>query len=83
MVNMEAVEITDAQQAIQWEAKRLRDQGVSLIIALGNAGFEQAKTLLEKLEDVDIIVNGGSGDTFLYSGELNLFSDRSNIKRIS
>lgn len=67
LVDIGEVQITDAQEALENEAKDLRAKGASLIIGLGNVGFEQAKSMLENLDNVDIIVSGGGHSTFLYS----------------
>ena len=69
LIDIGEVQITDARTAIEQEAKKLRDKSVHLIIGLGNVGFEEAKFLLENLDDVDIIVNGGSGSTFLWTSQ--------------
>lgn len=51
------------------EVTVLLEQGASFIIALGNAGYDRGKTLLEKSLNVDLIVNGGGTSVFQYTGE--------------
>ncbi|EDV55610.2 protein 5NUC [Drosophila erecta] len=53
--------------AINKETKKLRDQGIDIIIALGHSGYEKDKEIARRCPDVDIVV-GGQSHTFLYSG---------------
>jgi len=50
------------------ETKKLRDDGVNIIIGLGHSGIEKDKIIAKEVEDIDIIV-GGHSHTFLYSGK--------------
>ncbi|EDW10339.2 protein 5NUC [Drosophila mojavensis] len=52
---------------INIEAKRLLNQGVNIIIALGHSGFEMDKMIAEHCPDVDVVI-GGHSHTFLYTG---------------
>ncbi|EDW48296.1 protein 5NUC isoform X1 [Drosophila sechellia] len=54
--------------AINKETKKLRDQGIDIIIALGHSGYEKDMEIAKRCPDVDIVV-GGQSHTFLYSGK--------------
>ncbi|XP_041563330.1 protein 5NUC isoform X2 [Drosophila elegans] len=54
--------------AINKETKKLRDQGVNIIIALGHSGYEKDKDIAKRCPDVDVVV-GGQSHTFLYTGK--------------
>lgn len=62
------VEILPEIPAISAEAKRLKNQGVNILIALGHSGFEMDIKIAENVEDIDLVV-GGHTNTFLYTGE--------------
>lgn len=49
------------------EARKLRSQGVNIIIALGHSGFEMDKIIALRCTDVDVVI-GGHSHTFLYTG---------------
>lgn len=50
------------------EAKRLKKDGVDILIALGHSGFDADVEIAKHVEDIDAVV-GGHSNTFLYSGE--------------
>ncbi len=50
------------------EAKRLHDQGVTIIIALGHAGLRLDKEIA-KIQYIDIVV-GGREEVLLYTGNI-------------
>ncbi|XP_043064137.1 protein 5NUC [Drosophila ficusphila] len=54
--------------AINKETKKLVNQGVNIIIALGHSGYDIDKEIAKRCPDVDIVV-GGQSHTFLYSGK--------------
>ncbi|XP_022224675.2 LOW QUALITY PROTEIN: protein 5NUC [Drosophila obscura] len=58
----------DEIPAINAETTKLLDQGATIIIALGHAGFERDKEIARDCPDVDIVV-GGQSHTFLYTGK--------------
>lgn len=62
------VEFYDEIESIKKEIKKLRDNGVNIIIALGHSGIEKDQEIAKEVEDIDLIV-GGHSHTFLYSGE--------------
>lgn len=64
----EDVEILPEIPAISAEAKRLKNQGINILIALGHSGFETDILIAEAVEDIDLVV-GGHSNTFLYTGE--------------
>ena len=49
------------------EAKKLKSQGVNIIIGLGHAGYENDKELARYVPDIDLVI-GGHTHTFLYTG---------------
>ncbi|XP_030082034.1 protein 5NUC-like isoform X2 [Drosophila hydei] len=53
--------------SINIEARKLRSQGVNIIIALGHSGFEMDKIIALRCTDVDVVI-GGHSHTFLYTG---------------
>lgn len=52
------------------EAKRLKNEGVNILIALGHSGFEMDIEIAKQVEDIDLVV-GGHSNTFLYTGNSN------------
>lgn len=67
MADTGKIKFTDPVAAIEAEITSLYNQKVYFIIALGSAGFENAKLWMDKVYNVDLFVNGGS-NTFLYNG---------------
>ncbi|XP_035731433.1 5'-nucleotidase-like, partial [Vespa mandarinia] len=64
----ENVIINDEVPAIREEAKKLKKQGVNILIALGHSGFDIDKKIAKEVEDIDIVI-GGHTNTFLYRGK--------------
>lgn len=60
--------ITPEIPSVAAEAKRLKEDGVDILIALGHSGFEIDVEIAKHVEDVDLVV-GGHSNTFLYTGE--------------
>ena len=58
----------DEIYSVNQEAKKLKDQGVNIIIALGHSGYNFDKILASQAPDVDLVV-GGHSHSFLYTGE--------------
>lgn len=56
--------------SIAAEAKRLKNDGVNIIIALGHSGVEMDTEIAREIEDIDLVV-GGHSHTFLYTGKCN------------
>ncbi|KAL4132774.1 hypothetical protein QTP88_009874 [Uroleucon formosanum] len=50
------------------EAKRLKNDGVDILIALGHSGFEMDIQIARDVEDIDLVI-GGHSNTFLYTGK--------------
>uniref|UniRef100_A0A023GPH5 5'-nucleotidase n=1 Tax=Amblyomma triste TaxID=251400 RepID=A0A023GPH5_AMBTT len=61
------VVFTDEVECIQREARRLRSEGVRVIIALGHSGVPSDVEICERVPEVSLVV-GGHTHTFLYSG---------------
>lgn len=49
------------------EAKKLKDEGVKIIIALGHSGYNQDQIIAQECPEVDIVI-GGHSHSFLYTG---------------
>ena len=62
------IKFLDVVTSVRAEAKRLKNNGVKLLIALGHAGFETDKKVASDIEELDIVV-GGHTNTFLYNGK--------------
>lgn len=50
------------------EAKKLRDQGIKIIIALGHSGYQKDQEIARDCPEVDIVI-GGHSHTFLDSSQ--------------
>lgn len=66
--NVENVKILPEIPSITAEAKRLKKDGVNILIALGHSGFEMDIEIAKQVEDIDLVI-GGHTNTFLYSGK--------------
>lgn len=62
-----AAKFFDEIEPLKRETKKLRDEGVKIIIALGHSGIEKDQIIAKEVEDIDLIV-GGHSHTFLYTG---------------
>ena len=62
------VKFIDEVDAIDAEAKKLRSEGVNVLIAVGHSGFETDKRIARNVPDIDVVV-GGHSNTFLYTGD--------------
>ena len=60
------ITFTDELEAVQTEAKRLKAQGVKIIIASGHSGYHIDKLMAEKIEELDVVV-GGHSHTYLFT----------------
>ena len=63
------------------EAKRLKNNGVKILIALGHAGFKTDKKVASEIEEIDIVV-GGHTSTFLYNGKYDFIKKVKHIWNI-
>lgn len=61
------VKILPEIPSVAAEAKRLKNDGVDILIALGHSGFEMDIQIARDVEDIDLVV-GGHSNTFLYTG---------------
>lgn len=64
----ENVIFEDEVVSVRREAKKLKDQGVNILIALGHSGYEVDQKIAREVEDIDLVI-GGHTNTFLYSGD--------------
>lgn len=58
----------DPATAVKREVGKLLAQGVKFNIALGSAGLDAGIALLNDVLDIDLVVNGGGTDRFLFNG---------------
>ncbi|XP_015368350.1 PREDICTED: protein 5NUC-like [Diuraphis noxia] len=61
------VKIMPEIPSIVAEAKRLKNRGVDILIALGHSGIEMDTQIARDVEDIDLVI-GGHSHTFLYTG---------------
>jgi 2',3'-cyclic-nucleotide 2'-phosphodiesterase (5'-nucleotidase family) len=58
MADTGKIKFTDPVAAIEAEITSLYNQQVYFVIALGSAGFENAKLWMDRAYNVDLFVNG-------------------------
>ena len=58
----------DVIESVRREAQSLTTRGISIIIALGHAGFSVDLEIAEKVDEVDFVI-GGHSNSFLYTGK--------------
>lgn len=63
----EEVIFRDEVESIRRETKKLKSEGVNILIAVGHSGFEVDKKIAREVEDIDLVI-GGHTNTFLYNG---------------
>ncbi|XP_047991994.1 protein 5NUC-like isoform X4 [Leguminivora glycinivorella] len=63
------VQIQEEIQAIQKEVRKLKKQGIKILIALGHSGFVKDLAIAKRVEDLDLVI-GGHSNTFLWNGGL-------------
>ncbi|CAH2092771.1 unnamed protein product [Euphydryas editha] len=61
------VEYIEEVIAIREEVKKLKIEGVNILIALGHSGFIKDLEIAEKVNDIDLVI-GGHTNTFLWNG---------------
>lgn len=61
----------DEVEAISKEAKRLKETGVNILIALGHSGIATDEKIAAEVEDIDLVI-GGHTNTFLFNGKSSL-----------
>ncbi|XP_065212271.1 snake venom 5'-nucleotidase-like [Planococcus citri] len=64
--NTRNVIFDDEIASISREARRLKQNGVNIIVALGHSGFEMDKQIARSVPEVSLVI-GGHTNTFLYS----------------
>lgn len=60
------VEYEEEVFAIRREVKKLKNQGVKILIALGHSGFLKDIEIAKQIEDIDLVI-GGHSNTFLWN----------------
>lgn len=61
------VEYIDEIEALNKEVKKLQEQGINIIIALGHSGYSRDLQIAKEVEGLDLII-GGHTNTFLWNG---------------
>lgn len=61
------VEYIDEIVALKKEVKKLQDEGVNIIIALGHSGYAKDLEIAKEVEGLDLVI-GGHSNTFLWNG---------------
>lgn len=62
------VKILPEIPSIVAEAKRLKNDGVDILIALGHSGLEIDTQIARDVENIDLVI-GGHSHSFLYTGK--------------
>lgn len=65
------VKILPEIPSVAAEAKRLKKDGVDILIALGHSGLEMDAQIARDVEDIDLVI-GGHSHSFLYTGKYRL-----------
>uniref|UniRef100_A0A0K2UE10 5'-nucleotidase n=1 Tax=Lepeophtheirus salmonis TaxID=72036 RepID=A0A0K2UE10_LEPSM len=60
------IKFIDEVEAIDKEAKKLKSEGIDILIALGHSGYQEDKRIAEFVSDIDLVV-GGHSHSFLYT----------------
>ena len=68
--NPEDVIFIDEIEALTPEVKKLHDEGVDIIVALGHSGYDKDKEIAAKVPHIDVVV-GGHTHSFLFSPTKN------------
>lgn len=63
------VEYIEEVEAIKEEVKKLKKQGIKILIALGHSGFTKDLEIAREVEDIDLVI-GGHTNTFLWNGNV-------------
>lgn len=66
--NPEEVIFTDEIEALKTEVKKLHDEGIDIIVALGHSGYEKDKEVAASVPHLDVVV-GAHSHSFLFSSE--------------
>ncbi|GBP34722.1 Protein 5NUC [Eumeta japonica] len=63
------VQYIEEVKAIREEAKKLKKEGINILIALGHSGFTKDLQIAKEVEDIDLVI-GGHTNTFLWNGTI-------------
>ena len=66
------IKFSDPVKSVRAEAQKLKGQGVSILIALGHAGYSVDKKIADEVKELDLVV-GGHTNTFLWNGKKIFF----------
>ena len=64
--NPEEVIFTDEIEALKTEVKKLHDEGIDIIVALGHSGYDKDKEVAASVPHLDVVV-GAHSHSFLFS----------------
>ena len=64
--NPEEVIFTDEIEALKTEVKKLHDEGIDIIVALGHSGYDKDKEVASSVPHLDVVV-GAHSHSFLFS----------------
>ncbi|XP_068617833.1 trifunctional nucleotide phosphoesterase protein YfkN-like [Battus philenor] len=56
--DIRSLEYVDEVIAIKEQVKKLKEQDVSIVIALGNADLKKAEEIASEINDIDLVING-------------------------
>lgn len=62
------VRFLDEISCIREEARKLKSQGVPIVIGLGHVGIDLDIKIAANVADIDVII-GGHTNTFMYTGK--------------
>ena len=65
---IENVIIRDEIESVKAEAKRLKETGVNIIIAVGHAGYDLDQRMAMEIGELDLVV-GGHSHTYLFTSQ--------------
>ncbi|KAK2717903.1 snake venom 5'-nucleotidase-like [Artemia franciscana] len=67
--------VEDPSVAILREITTLQSQGVFIIIVAGSSTISEAKSLLNRFKEIDVIVSGGGDSYFMYNTDMGSAPD--------
>ncbi|XP_065222021.1 protein 5NUC-like [Planococcus citri] len=79
---MPTLKISDEIPEIQKEAKRLRDNGIKIIIALGHSGFNFDMKVAKEVEEISLVI-GGDSHTLLYTPPEDETDKQPSVERVT
>lgn len=68
LANTVPLKFEDEISALQNEVQRLKNQGITAIVAIGHSGISIDRKICQSVPDIDVVI-GGHTNTFLYTGK--------------